>query len=264
MDSNIDIPRLIALRKLTTELSRFFQQSLEGHLENLVPLIDPKALLGSYIRNTSGKNAPGADKAFQQLRDLYKPIATMPPFSLPADLTSPLDIFGALPAVTMADYQYEAQDSNGEKRQITVSTPFNWVFTYKGLQLNRLRDLVAGQAGGSTTDLVICVLHYLSIHMIMKKKPGISPVLEALRFPARTVKSAEFGGLPLTYIACPLSTVRPSDEVIIQSTEISGINVFEEVINLDDIRNLSDPLQEQILAVIQERSPAIYEELGIG
>jgi len=261
MDENIDIQRLIALRKLTSDLSQFFQQKLEGYLINLAPLVDPRSLLGSYIRNANTKAVPEADKAYQQLRELYKPIAIAPPFSLPADLTSPLDIFGALPTVTPVDYQYEARDANGGKRLVTISTPFNWVLTYKGLQLNRLRDLVANQTGGNTTDLVVCILHYLCVHLVAQRRPGIAPVLEGLRFPIRTVNSTEFGGLPLTYVGCPLSTVRPPDPVIIESTEISGINAFEEIIDLDDIQSMRDPLRSQVMEVIGNHSPAIHAEL---
>ncbi len=262
MDQSIDIPRLIALRKLTSELSRFFQERLEGYLANLTPLLDPRSLLGSYIRNANAKAAPNADKAYQQLRELYRPIATAPPFSLPADLTSPLDVFGALPAVAPADYPYEAEDANGEKRLITITTPLDWVLTYKGLQLSRLRDLVASQASGNTTDLVICILHYLCMHMIEQRRPGVAPILEGLRFPTRAVESAEFGGLPLTHVGCPLRTVRPPDEVIIQSTDISGVNVFEEVVDLRSVREMPDPLRDAIMEVIGKHSPEIHAELA--
>jgi hypothetical protein len=53
----------------------------------------------------------------------------------------------------------------------------------------------------------------------------------------------------------------PPDDIIIQSTEISGIPSFEEIINIDDIRGLSDPLQQDILTITKGVSPTVHEEI---
>ncbi len=45
--------------------------------------------------------------------------------------------------------------------------------------------------------------------------------------------------------------MRPPDSVIIESTEISGTDSFEEVVNLDELNNLTDPVKEQLLKIAQ-------------
>ena len=47
-------------------------------------------------------------------------------------------------------------------------------------------------------------------------------------------KLPELGELPITFLSGPISTIRPPDNVIIESTELSGADAFEEVINLED------------------------------
>ena len=43
--------------------------------------------------------------------------------------------------------------------------------------------------------------------------------------------------------------MRPPDEVLIESTEVSGMNAFEEIVQLEDVEKLRDPLKEQLLAI---------------
>jgi hypothetical protein len=262
MEQHFDIPRLLELRKLTTALSLHFEQELKEHLVNLTPLLDPKSLLGDHIRAAKTHSVRDADRAFQQLRRLYQSIATIKPFSLPADLTSPLDIFGVLPATAVADYTYSVQ-SNGSTKEITVTKPLKWVLTYKGMGPKRLRDLIASQSSGSTTDLVVCILHCLVTHFITSQRSGIAPILNALRFPISSGPAPEFGGLPLTYVSCPITTIRPPDDIIVEITDISGKNVFEEVVSLQDIKDMSDPLKEQVVAIVKEHSEGLFSEVGL-
>ena len=261
MDTSLDIPTLLALRKLTTAISRYFERHLNEHLTNLTPLLDPKSLLGGHIRGVTTRSVKNADQAFQEIRKLYQPIATAKPFSLPADLSSPVDVFGVTPAITTADYEYELQ-SNGESKNIKVTRPLRWVLTYKGLEPGRLRDLIATQSSGHTTDLTVCVLHYLAMHLIQKKRTGAAPILSALRFPPKSVEVPEFGGLPLVYISCPISTTRPPDQVILESTEISGTNAFEEVVDLGDIRSMQDPLKAEVLGIVEEQNTDLLAQVS--
>jgi hypothetical protein len=61
----------------------------------------------------------------------------------------------------------------------------------------------------------------------------------------------EFGGLPVTFISAPVSTLLPPDDVIIENTEISGSDVFEEVVDLDSATAMRDPMKEQVLSIVQ-------------
>jgi hypothetical protein len=82
-------------------------------------------------------------------------------------------------------------------------------------------------------------------------------MFEALRFPLVTSKTAEFGELPMTRIGVGISTARPSDAIVLESAELTGIDAFEEVVNVDDISRLVDPLKERLMAIARQHLPAL-------
>ncbi|HYM01154.1 MAG TPA: hypothetical protein VEZ90_19500, partial [Blastocatellia bacterium] len=103
-------------------------------------------------------------------------------------------------------------------------------------------------------DIQRFILHHLVLHVVISRQPGIASVLEALRFPVTSKPSADLGGMPLTYISSCISAVRPPDHVIIESTEISGTDAFEEIVSLDDIDKIQDPLKEQLLELVKNEN----------
>ncbi len=104
------------------------------------------------------------------------------------------------------------------------------------------------------SELQVCVLHFLVMHVTLNKRSGTPRLLEALRFPLRFERMDEFGELEFPVISSPLSTVRPSDDVIIKSTELSGTSTFEEVLNLEDMKRMADPLKEKLTDIINRES----------
>ena len=89
------------------------------------------------------------------------------------------------------------------------------------------------------------------MHAVASKQTGVIQILDALHFPISSERSPTFGDLPVTYISSSISTIRPPDDVIIESTEISAMNAFEEVINLDDIVKMRDPLKERLIELVK-------------
>ena len=61
----------------------------------------------------------------------------------------------------------------------------------------------------------------------------------------------ELGELPITFLSAPVSTIRPPDNVIIESTELSGADAFEEVINLEDVAKLRNPFKDQLEELVK-------------
>ena len=55
--------------------------------------------------------------------------------------------------------------------------------------------------------------------------------------------------LSLSFAA--ISTLRPPDGVLIESTEFSGMDAFEEVVKVDDISKLREPLKERLIELAQ-------------
>jgi len=252
MSTDFDIARLLELRKLTTALAGFFSRQLQEHLASLAPLLQPRTLLGDLIRFEKC-SVKDQDVALQQLAKLYEPLARISALSIQNELKTPLDVYTTALDIVPATYSYTPEGSNTE---ITIVTPLKWVLTYKDQRPQRLRELIASHARSGGGDLQSCVLHYLVMHMLVQRRPGVAPILEALRFPVSSAPNAEFAGLPFSYVSAPLSTVRASDSVIMQSTQLSGTNTFEEVVDLDDVGRLSDPFRERVLAFVKEHGGA--------
>ena len=101
--------------------------------------------------------------------------------------------------------------------------------------------------------------HFPVMHVTLAKRPAVARLLEAIRFPIVTGQCEEFGELPITYLESPVPTLRPSDEIIIQSTELSGNATFEEVLDMDGILKLQDSLKEQLLDLIREHGAQSLE-----
>jgi hypothetical protein len=59
----------------------------------------------------------------------------------------------------------------------------------------------------------------------------------------------------MTRITAGVATERPADAVIIESAELTGMDGFEEVVKVEDIQGLRDPLREQLLEIAKEQTP---------
>ena len=82
-------------------------------------------------------------------------------------------------------------------------------------------------------------------------------MLDALHFPVTTSKSPEFGNVPITRIGVGISTSRPSDAVLVESAELTGMDAFEEVVNVEDLSALRDPLKERLLEIARQQAPEL-------
>lgn len=251
------IDTLLVLRKVTRGIADALRAQMLEYLATLTPLLRPKVVLGDYIQGGAKEPARRADKAFKELQALYEAIATTKPFNLPRDLAPPIDIPTPSLEITPLDYPHRAV-TGGEKKTITVRSPLTWVLTYSGCAPGRLTELLASKARGN--ELQQCVLSYLAIHVVTTNQTGVLQILEALHFPLSTGKMPEFGELPITRIGAAIKTSRASDDMIVQSADMTGMDAFEEVVNIDDIPNLRDPLKDRLLEIIRAQAP----ELAVG
>jgi hypothetical protein len=82
-------------------------------------------------------------------------------------------------------------------------------------------------------------------------------VFGSLHFPITTATLPEFGPLPITRIGIPISTTRPTDDMILQVADLTGMDAFEEVIQVADLSRLGDPLQTRLLDLAREQAPDV-------
>lgn len=248
MDESFSIQRLLILRKLTRAVAELLREQLTDYLSTFAPLLRPKSTLGDYIHTSTKESARGADKAFKDLQSLYEEIAPQKPFNLNKPLQPPIDIISSTIEMLPVNYLYDAK-TEGESKQVTVTQPLRWLVHYSGYAPDRLRELLRDR-NRSAELLQEFIVHYLVMHSTMTKQTGVTAILERLHFTISADRVAEFGGLPLVYISSAVSTVRPPDNVIIESTEISGMPVFEEVVNTDEIARMRDSLKERLSELV--------------
>ena len=245
MEERYSTKQLLALRKLTRAAGDLLRGQLKQHLETLAPLLRPRNILGEYVHPATKETIKGAEAAFKELQGLYETVAVSKPFQLPKELKPPISVLSTALELSAMEYAHLAKTERESKR-VTINSPLHWVLSYAGFGPRRLRELLA-ERNRTGDELQQFVLHYLMLHIVLAKQTGVAQLLEALHFPLSSGRLADFGELPVLSIRAGLATVRPPDDVIIESTEISGMDAFEEVVNPEDIIALRDPLQVRLL-----------------
>jgi hypothetical protein len=240
--------RLLAIRKLTRAVADVLRGQMKEYLSTLAPLLRPQIALGGYLVGTTKDPVRGADQAYKELEGLYDAVARSKPFDLTQELKPPLDLVSSALDMTVMEYSYTV-DTQRQSKTVVVSKPLKWALTYTGFAPARLADILANRAR-DPNELQTFVIHYLVMHLVMARQAGVRAMLEALHFPITTDRSPLFGELPITCISCAVSTERLPDDVIVESTEVSGMDAFEEIVNVDDIAALRDPLKERLMEIV--------------
>ena len=255
MDGRDNIQSLLLLRKLTRAIAGTLRNQLAGHLKALTPVLRPEMVLGKLIQGGQKEWIVKSDQAFKELRELYDGLAAKEPFNLRIDMTPPFDIGGLSLEITPAEYTHVIGSGQGSRR-ITVRSPLTWTVSYGGFTPSLFHQLLDSRTR-PPNQLQRFILAYLSMHLVTKMQPGVVTLLNDLRFPVTTTKDPEFGDLPITRVTAGIATERPADAVIIESAELTGMDGFEEVVRVEDIQRLRDPLKEQLLEIAKEQTPTL-------
>jgi hypothetical protein len=211
--------------------------------------------------NISLKEAvKGADRAFHDLERLYDSIAKKRPYDLGIGLTPPLPINTSALEILPFDYPYVVRTERQTKK-VMVTAPLTWIVTYAGFPLARLRALVA-DPNRSREDLQRVLTHHLLLHIVLESRSGLRGLLQALNFPVRTETVPEFGELPLTIVTSAVRTERPPDEVILASTELSGVDATEEVVRVTHVAGMTDARRARLLEIIETETSEESGESG--
>ena len=255
MNGRDSIQSLLALRKLTRAITDVVRVQMAEYLKTLTPLLRPHVVLGEYIHGGQKEPTRKADKIFKDLQSMYETVAASKPYHLPRELNPPLDFPRVGLEITPLDYIHVIQ-TGGETRRIKVRCPLTWVLTYTDFPPNRLQELLETKVR-DTSEIQRFVLSYLVLHLLTTNEPGLMQIFDALHFPVTTTKSPQFGELPITRIGIPIATTRPSDAVVIESAELTGMDAFEEVVQVEDIARLADPLKTRLLEIARQQAPEL-------
>jgi hypothetical protein len=254
MNGRDSIQSLLVLRKLTRAITDTVRAQMSEHLATLTPLFRPAAVLGEYVQGGQKEGSRKADKAFRELEGLYQSVCTVKPFNLPREMPSPpLSILSTGLEINAYDYPHQVKTDQAT-RTIMVRAPLTWTLTYTGFGPGRLQELLNTKMR-SNEEVLKIVLSYMALHVVISNQPGLLKIFNAIHLPITTVKVAEFGDLPVTRIGASIVTKRPSDAVIVESAELTGMDAFEEVVELEEVERLRDPLRETLMNVAREQAP---------
>jgi hypothetical protein len=114
-----------------------------------------------------------------------------------------------------------------------------------------MRQAIAGKEERKKEDIQEFVIRCCLIHSMLAKNVGIVSLLRALRWKVSAETSPDLGGLPLTTLTAPLRSILPPDYLILESTEMSGKALFEEVVDVDAVAQIHDPLAEKVEEIIR-------------
>jgi hypothetical protein len=249
MKEGFTTDRLLALRRLTRAMAELLRSQMKEYISTLAPLMHPKMVLGNYIGSSTYEVARTGEKAFNELREHYQALVKSRVLNLPAEFSTPLELINPQLEMTPVDYKHVV--TNGvESKTVAITSPLKWALSYAGFSPAKGRMLLAEKVNVSDS-IQQFVLHTLMMHAVVSRQKGVAQILDALHFPLSIEPSAEFGNLPVCYISSAVSTTRVPDEVIIESTEISGTDAFEEIVNIEDVARLNDPLKERLTDLIK-------------
>ncbi len=234
------------LRPKTNHVARFLQTLLAQHIETLRPLLDPACILGKA--GASGRIS-WMDKSLGDYRALYERQSR--PFRFPTefDLDTVNDAGDRL-EVQPWEYSYEVR-SGQESKRITITSPTRWVLRYgSDLPLDRMKAMVAGREQGQLGLQQRFVLLAVLLNLVVQKSPHVAQLLKALRFELGTAPCEELHGLPMVTVSFALPSFRPDDALILKATVLSGVPAFIELLDPEVIRQMKDPIKEELERII--------------
>jgi hypothetical protein len=260
-----DPKQLLVLRKLTRAVVEAVRDDARDYISTITPLLRPRVALGDAGDVATREPLQSADKTFKELQALHDSVAAAEPFNLHKDLKPPVEVAAGSIEASPMEYRYTAR-AEGAAKVLRVTAPLKWVMSYAGVAPGRVshvsyapRRLREVLAGGSrpVEDLRQFILHYAVMHLAINRQAGLARLLSAMHWRLGTEQVEEFGPLPLPYLAFAVKTVRPPDDVLISHTEIAGTDAFEEVIDIDSIAALRDPVREKLVELARSHGVSV-------
>lgn len=249
MPIDLEPAKLLSLHSLTKDISQACLRHLKTQIDAMAPLFRPRRFLGDHIDSTGKESVAGADRNLAELQELYARVAVKP-FDLRPELRTPLESVSTQFQLDEWEYTHATQTERGWS-SIRVSTPLTWVLSYAtSYSLGSLRGVVSGVGQRDPEAVRAFILRACLMYQLFEKIPALSSLLEGLRYKTEVRRSPQLGDLPLVTVSAPFRTFRPSDELVATAAGLAGGASFTEILDVDSIRNLSDPLRDEAIAIL--------------
>jgi hypothetical protein len=239
---------LTELRRKTEVVSKFLGDQLAAHLETLRPVLSPERIFAKYL---GGKGDQGlAERTFAQLQQSYRPFSGRP-FEVPSELDPHwLTLVGSRLALYPWEYTHEAR-ADREAKAITMASPARWVVSFtSGYTLSQVRQGLAGKGERRVEHIRQFVVNALVMQLTIGHATGLAALFADLRYQLQTESAPDLPKLPLTTISFGLPSFRPADELILAATSFSGIPAFIELVDVEAVAGLPDPLKTRLQALV--------------
>jgi hypothetical protein len=240
---------LPAHRKRTETISQDLQQRLTFYLDTLKPLFSPERFLARHVGGKT--DVLGADKAVTQIIQAYREVAGKP-LELPREFEPDwLATTGSRLELHRHEYIHEATSSNVVK-PIRITSPLRWIVTFgSAVTPFQALQIILGKERGPNNGLRQFVVNALVMQLVLTRNPGFVDLFNDLRFELRTEQFSESGKLPFATITSCLPSFRPADDLILAATEFSGVPAFIELIDIDAVEQLRDPLKQRVETLLR-------------
>ena len=147
-------------------------------------------------------------------------------------------------------YPWEYTRQAGDKT-ITISSPVRWVITYRSdYSLSEMRRLIASKGERRRQAVRHFLVNALASQIVISQNPDTVQLLADLRYDVRVEAGPGLGKLPLLTISSRISSFRPPDDLILSAIRLSGVSAFIELVDTDAIRQLEDPLRQQMEKIL--------------
>ena len=244
--STITFSQLADLRRKTDAVAKFLREQLSQHLETLRPLLAAQRVLGmaAGTRNPwSNQTLVEFKKSYAEFHRTFRMPTDFEPETL-VDVTDKIDVHPW-------EYLHETREAS-ETKPITMTSSTRWVVNYAtDVNLARVRSILAGQESGQWQFVQQFVLRALLIDLVVAKAPRVVELLRAMRFEVERAVTPEFQNVPLTTIRFVLPSFRPPDQLILDATAFSGVPAFIELIDVDAMPALTDPIKLRLEEIVK-------------
>jgi hypothetical protein len=240
----IDLEQMGHLRDASQRIVQFLNTGLSGYLTTLTPLFAPRKVLGEFMDSAYRERVPGADKNFAAIEKRYKAIARET-FGMPSKLGTPLANIKNQLEVYPWEYLHQLGDDSNQT--VRISSPVKWVMAYASAYT--LSDLLEQRVQGEkpeSADIKQLVLNSLTLWRLIDQLPSVVQLLGDLRFSVSIETNPASGELPYVVLTSDVPAFRPQDDLISTVTQLSGKLVFEELIDVDAITDMSDPFTDKL------------------
>lgn len=106
--------------------------------------------------------------------------------------------------------------------------------------------MLSGKETRQADDMRQALITHLAVVVYLKYFPALTQLLLDLRYEVEIRELSDLGGLPVVLLSAPVSTFFPPDQFILQITQLSGIPAFQEIVDMEAVENIPDPLKESL------------------